>query len=45
MLITLKDYILCYSPAFTLGVATGLLIAQLISTKQFNQKEQYNENI
>jgi hypothetical protein len=27
MLITVKDYMLCYSPAFALGVATGLLLA------------------
>ena len=27
MLITVKDYLLCYSPAYALGVATGLLLA------------------
>jgi hypothetical protein len=27
MLITLKDYILCYSPAYMIGVANGLLLA------------------
>ena len=27
MLITVKDYILCYSPAYALGIATGLLLA------------------
>ena len=27
MLITVKDYLLCYSPSYALGVATGLLLA------------------
>ena len=27
MLLTLNDYLLCYSPAYALGVATGLLLA------------------
>ena len=30
MLITVKDYILCYSPAYALGIATGLLIAMAL---------------
>jgi len=32
MLVTLKDYILCYSPAYLLGVATGLLLAVTLRT-------------
>jgi hypothetical protein len=32
MLLTLKDYILCYSPAYALGVATGLLLAVALRT-------------
>jgi hypothetical protein len=27
MLITVKDYLLCYSTAYAVGVATGLLLA------------------
>jgi len=27
MLVTLKDYILCYSPAYLLGCANGLILA------------------
>lgn len=27
MLATFKDYILCYSPAYFIGVANGLLLA------------------
>ena len=32
MLITLKDYILCYSPAYLLGCANGLLLAVALRT-------------
>jgi hypothetical protein len=33
MLITVKDYLLCYSPAYALGVATGLLLAIALQHK------------
>jgi hypothetical protein len=30
MLVTIKDYILCYSPAYAIGLAHGLVIAILM---------------
>ena len=32
MVTTLKDYVLCYSPAFLLGVSAGLLLAVALRT-------------
>lgn len=30
MLVTIKDYILCYSPAYAIGLAHGLVITILM---------------
>ena len=30
MLVTIKDYILCYSPAYALGMAHGIILAMIM---------------
>jgi hypothetical protein len=43
MLVTIKDYILCYSPAYAIGLAHGLIIALLMRSNR-NKVTQWRKN-